>query len=180
MNAIDSMLDTADGKPDPRQQLSRPRLAIRGCSKYLLRQALLGLVCAWSSVASAGVTWSYTDSQHFPPNTPLHSWCYVDNIGFNLLGYARGYASIRGGSSSSVTVFLVSNNAYGWRMKYYVPSRKVWITCGFDMLAVAQWQGQRLGYDTLPRTLKNWGCYMRNFNDPYSWRGAYWVSGCTF
>ncbi len=132
------------------------------------------LIMGITTAARATVTWQYTSSQHFPPSAAGNwGWCYTDNVGFDLLGYARDYASLRRGDRNSVKVFLAAQNAYGWKMKYYVPSSRSWVTHGFKMLDVAQWQARRNGY----RDVRNWGVYYRNFHHPSSWRGAYWMSG---
>jgi hypothetical protein len=134
----------------------------------LISMSLFSLV-TWTASAFQ-ISWRYTDRLSLRVD-PIWEF-YQDNVGFDMLGYARDYATLRGGSRNSVSVFLVSNNAYGWQMKYYVPSQNRWVTRGFDMLGVAQWQGQR-NYGQ--RRMKNWGVYFTNFNSPYSWKGAYIV-----
>jgi hypothetical protein len=121
-----------------------------------------------ASAARHQINWKYKDSQSLTVDSL--SEYYKSNVGFDLAGYAKDYAGLRGGSRSSVKVYLVSNDAHGWRMKYYVPSQNVWRTSGFNMLAVAQWQGNR---DFGSNKMTNWGVYYTNFNSPYSWKGAY-------
>lgn len=135
-------------------------------------KAIIVLLIACASLfahqASAyEIVWRFTDRMSLSVD-PLREGSF-DNVGFDLLGYARGHAALRGGAWHSVTVYLASNNAYGWRMKYYVPSQNKWRHEGFDMLAVAQWQGQQ----QYGNRMKNWGVYFRNFQSPNSWRGIY-------
>jgi uncharacterized delta-60 repeat protein len=116
--------------------------------------------------ASSSVKWRYTDYASLQVDSL--SEYYVSNIGFDLRGYAKYFASLRGGSQSSV--YLASNNVNGWKLKYYVASQKVWKTTSIDMLSVAQWQGKnKFGQSKMT----NWGVYYKNYNDPNSWRGAY-------
>ena len=141
---------------------------------HLLAFVLILDALSLQASAQQNIAWRYTDSSHFPPSTPLNGWYRVNNAGFNLSGYAITYAALRGGTNASV--YLVANNAFGWQMNYYVPARRVWIFCGFDMVAVAQWQGYANGYNRLPKSMENWGVYFTDFNNPFSWRGVYWIS----
>lgn len=92
----------------------------------------------------------------------------VVNVHFDMLGYARQYAVLRGANFHSVSVFFVSNHAYGWRMKYFARGR--WVVEHFSMMDVARWQGnQNFG----AWRVKNYGFYIVNMNSPYGWRGCY-------
>lgn len=116
------------------------------------------------------IQWRYND----PVMTQINPlWeVLITNESFNLAEYAKDYAAGRGGDRSTAKVFLAANDAYGWRMKYYVKAKKTWYTVGFDMLDVARWHGQR----KYGRKMKNYGVYFTNKNSPYTWKGAYIVS----
>ncbi len=103
------------------------------------------------------IHWAYTDPVSLNVNPLWES--YSNNVGFDLGAYAR----YRYGSSASA--FLASNDAYGWRIRYY---QSGWRTTGIDMLDVAHWRGQQL----YGNRLKNWGCYFTDWG-PYGWKGAY-------
>ena len=93
---------------------------------------------------------------------------FVNNVNLDMLGYARDYAAARGGDRNTVSVFIVANNAYGWRMKYQV--RGVWQEGHFySMLDVARWQGQK----NYGNRVRNYGIYFTTFNSAQSWRAAY-------
>lgn len=112
------------------------------------------------------ITWAFSDATSLRVRLDE---TVVNNVHFDLLGFAREYAVQRGGDRNSVSVYLVSNNAYGWRMKYQV--RGKWHVAHFSMLSVAQWQGQR----NFGGRARNYGFYFTNFSSPYSWRGIYIV-----
>jgi len=101
----------------------------------------------------------------------------LTTVSFDLLGYARDYVVPRGGTRSSVLLQLTTRTVFGWRFKYWVPALGRWVYSGFDMVDVARWQGIKNGYRTLPKNMENWGCYYLNYNDPYTWRGVYWIRG---
>ena len=136
---------------------------------------LLAGVCVLATLATADtaeartIRWKYTSSHSLTVN-PLYEF-YTDNVGFDLNGYAREYAVLRGASRSSVRVYLSARNAYGWKFKYYVPRHRRWYTRGFNMLDVARWQGRK----KFGSRVKNYGVYFRWFSNPYSWKGAYIV-----
>jgi hypothetical protein len=109
-------------------------------------------------------------------NSVGYGWTYRENLTMDLLAYAREYAVLRGASWNSVSIFLAANNAFGWRMRYYVPAKNRWITLGFAMTDVAKWQGRKRGFDSWPTSMRNWGVYVLNRNNPHSWRAAYWLN----
>lgn len=124
----------------------------------LLVACALGFLPAQASARD--IHWRYTDPASLRVN-PLYE-VLVDGVQLNLQGYAR----YRYGSTASV--FLASNDAYGWRIRYL--QNGSWRTTGIDMLAVVQWQGMvNYGYGRM----KNWGVYYTQFGSPYSWRGIY-------
>ncbi len=106
------------------------------------------------------ILWQYPPRPAWPLSEPYHY-----GVGFDLSGYARWQYG------STASAFLVANNAYGWRIKYYQSG--AWRTVGIDMLRVSYWQGIRI-YGSA--RIKNWGVYYDEFNNPYSWKGAYLVS----
>ncbi len=120
-----------------------------------------------ADVANAQYNWKWNDPISRSVNV-LAGEHIVNNVGFNMLGYARQYAVLRGASYESVSAYVVSNHAYGWRMKYFARGR--WVVEGFDMMDVARWQGlQNYGYTRV----KNYGFYIVDMNSPYGWRGCY-------
>jgi hypothetical protein len=136
--------------------------------------AKIAILATWfcltlmSTAIASSVTWRYPGDLNVNPISET----YVNNVSLDMIGYARDFAVARGGRRDSVSIYLAQNNAFGWRMRYYVPSRNQWVTAGFDMVAVAERHGRnRFG----SQRMRNWGVYVRDFNNPYSWRGAYIV-----
>jgi hypothetical protein len=146
----------------------------RHCLSVILRSVAMPIAAMfiWTAISHSAafaqqanrITWSNPDPWSLRVS---HNEVVVNNVHFDLLGFARAYAVPRGGDPRSVSVYLVSNNAYGWRMKYRVGTQ--WRIAHFDMMSVAIWQGQR-NFGGRPR---NYGFYFTNFASPYSWRGVY-------
>ena len=127
----------------------------------------LAAVLFAADVANAQYNWKWKDPISLSVNVQAGEHV-VRNVGFDMLGYARQYAVLRGANYQSVSAYVVSNHAYGWRMKYFARGR--WVVEGFDMMDVARWQGnQNYGYTRV----KNYGFYIVDMNSPYGWRGCY-------
>lgn len=104
------------------------------------------------------IHWSSSHPNDLRVN-PLFEACR-DNVHFDL----RSYAIMRYGPTAREV--LVSNHAYGWRIRYRSGSRTRGV--GINMLSVASWTGRRM----FGTRLKNYGCYFVNWN-AYAWRGVY-------
>ncbi len=106
------------------------------------------------------ISWRYTSASYTTVN-PL-SEVYSGNIGLDFNAYAKNKYN------RTAYAYLIANNAYSWRIKYWNGSQ--WIVKSIDVLDAARMQFNRAHPYTF---LKNWGTTMLNYNDPYSWRAHY-------
>jgi hypothetical protein len=115
---------------------------------------------ATQTATASAITWRYSGPYYMSVN-PLTE-AYADNMGIDFDAYGK----LKYGPSASA--YLIANNAYSWRIKYWNGSR--WNVTGIDVGDAARVLFNR----RYPRNyLKNWGIYLLNYNNPYSWRAAY-------